>query len=138
MLRLSFIFLLLIGLSACAQEKTMTIAELFESPDCSGECYQTMPCEGKELTISIFLTGTNVMRNGDYQLFLRDPDDIYKTIQVNLDETVSQEVAQKLKDEFDRTAYIKGIVSGYDLLNNEFCKRAHILTVQSSEDIWFE
>jgi hypothetical protein len=138
MFRLTIISLFFIGLSACAQERTMTIAELFDSPDCSGQCYQTMPCEGEELTISIFLTGTNVMRNGDYQLYIRDPDDIYKTIQVQLDETVSQELIQKVKDEFDRTVYIRGIVSGYDLLSNEFCKRAHILTVQSSDDMWLE
>lgn len=125
-------------LFACKTEKTYTITELFESPDCSGECYLTMPCEGSVITLKVYLTGTNVMANGSRQLFMRDPDDIYKTIQINLDESIPVETIHKIDDEFDITVYLRGIVTGYDLLNQEFCKRAHIITVQSPEDIWFE
>lgn len=123
---------------ACNTEKTYTITELFDSPDCSGECYLTMPCEGSVLTLKVFLTGTNVMPNGSRQLFMRDPDDIYKTIQINFDESIPAETIRKIDEEFDQTVYLRGIVSGYDLLNQEFCKRAHIISVQSPEDIWFE
>ena len=124
--------------AACNVDKPITISELFDRKDCSGECYLTMPCEGSELTLKVFLTGTNVMSNGAKQLFMRDPDDIYKTIQINFDESISEELIKKIDDEFDQTVYIRGIVSGYDLLNQEFCKRAHIITVQAPEDVWFE
>lgn len=138
MIKNGSLLLIMLILTACAKENPVTIAQLFERPDCSGECYMTMPCEGKEMTLKVYLTGTNVMANGANQLFMRDPDDIYKTIQINLDESISPEIIKKIDDEFDQTVFIRGIVSGYDLLNQEFCKRAHIITVQSPEDIWFE
>jgi len=138
MIKNGSLLLIMLILTACAKESPVTIAQLFERPDCSGECYITMPCEGNELTLKVYLTGTNVMANGAKQLFMRDPDDIYKTIQINLDESISAEIIKKIDDEFDQTVFIRGIVSGYDLLNQEFCKRAHIITVQSPEDIWFE
>jgi len=138
MTRYLAIFIAFIGLIACNSNKPITITELFERPDCSGDCYLTMPCEGSEITLKVFLTGTNVMSNGAKQLFMRDADDIYKTIQINFDESVSAETIKKIDEEFDQTVYLRGLVSGYDLLNQEFCKRAHIITVQAPEDIWFE
>lgn len=133
-----FPLLFLLVMFACNTEKPQTITELFERPDCSGECYVSMPCEGQEIVLQVYLTGSNVLANGPQILFMRDPDDIYKTIQVNFDDSVDKELIKKIDDEFDQTVYLRGLISGYDLLNAEFCKRAHIITIQSNEDIWFE
>lgn len=132
------VFVLFASLFACSSEKPVTITQLFEMPDCSGECYQVMPCEGSEMTIEIYLTGTNVLANGPRFLFVRDSDDIYKTIQVKFDESIPVDVIKKIDDEFDQTVFLRGIIEGFDLLNQEFCKRAHTLLVQAESDIWFE
>ena len=125
-------------ISACGK-KQYTIEELFAREDCSGECYVVMPCEGEEITLRTYLTGTNVMRNGNSPMFfMRDPDDPAKTIKVVFDETIPEEEYLKLREVSDQYVQITGIIEGYDLLNPEFCRRAHIINVQTAEDLKFE
>ena len=135
-IRLGLFGFLLVALSACTSQE-YSIAELFERKDCTGDCYVAMPCEGKDIQLRIYLTGSNALKNGN-QYFIRDENDISKTIKVIFDESVPAETYDRIRDEFDKYLILKGHLEGYDLLNRDSCKRAHMVTIQTEDDIIFE
>lgn len=118
----------------CGQ--SVTIADLFEKEGCSGPCYQRMPCEGESITVQIPLDGSNILENGN-MLFVKDQDDIGKTIKIEFASTVPESIKQDFKDNVGKTAYVSGHIEGYDLLNPQACKRAHIIYVDDINDVSF-
>jgi hypothetical protein len=138
MLRFNKVTALLFGLaiifSSCQGD--YTISQLFDKKDCNGPCYQRMECEGNEITVKVTLNGSNVLQNG-HMYFVRDADDMTKTIKVEFDQAVPKETQELMKTSIGKTARITGHIEGYDLLSPESCRRAHIIYVRSADDISF-
>ncbi|MDX1684918.1 MAG: hypothetical protein R3275_06745 [Saprospiraceae bacterium] len=131
-----FIFIsALFIIAGCNNRKE--ISDLFEMEGCSGPCYQRMPCEGEKIVLEIELTGSNVLQNGQ-MFFVRDETDVSKTIKVEFDQSVPVEVQNQMTQNVGKTAVINGHIEGYDLLNPESCRRAHLIYVSSAEDLQFE
>ena len=128
------LWLALIALMFSSCSNTYTINDLFEMEGCSGPCYKQMPCEGQDITVSILLDGSNTMRNGN-MYFVRDNENFQRTIKVEFDESVSMETQDLLEKSVNKTATIRGSIEGYDLLNPEKCKRAHIIYVRNDGDV---
>ena len=127
--------LTLFSIASCTN--TVTIADLFEKEGCTGPCYKRMPCEGESVTVEIPLDGSNVLENGN-MLFVKDRDDISKTIKIEFASDVPDEVKQGFKANVGKTAYVSGHIEGYDLLNPQACKRAHIIYVDNGENVTFK
>lgn len=132
LLTASFAVLLLLS---CSGRKD--IADLFTMDGCSGPCYQRMPCEGQEVTLAFEITGSNVLKNGQ-MFFVRDGNDADKTIKIEFDASIPQEKHEELVNSVGKTAVVKGHIEGYDLLNPQSCRRAHLIYVSRAEDIAFE
>jgi hypothetical protein len=115
----------------------VTIADLFDMPDCTGPCYEQMPCEGEEVTVKIPLDGSNVLKNG-HMLFIKDELDLYKTIKVEFGPDVSQEVQDGFLSNVGKTVYVSGRLEGYDLSNPKGCKRAHLIFVANDKGVKFK
>ena len=135
LLQITLLSTALLLLSGCGNRKQ--ISDLFEMEGCSGPCYQRMPCEGQKITLEIELTGSNVLKNGR-MLFVRNENDQMQTIKVEFDESIPEEVQQSVVDNVGKTALIDGHIEGYDLLNPESCRRAHLIYVSSADDVSFE
>ena len=128
--------LLVIVLIFSSCQGDYTISELFDRKDCTGPCYQRMQCEGSEITVEVTLDGSNVLQNG-HMYFVRDSDDMTKTIKVEFDQAVPRETQELMLTNIGKTARITGHIEGYDLLSPESCRRAHIIYVRSADNISF-
>jgi hypothetical protein len=117
-------------------ESSYTISELFDKEGCTGPCYKRMPCEGERITVEVTLNGSNVLQNG-HMYFVRDEEDMNKTIKVEFDKAVPTEVQELMVTNVGKTVSVTGHIEGYDLLNPETCRRAHIIYVSNAEDIRF-
>ena len=96
---------IVVGFISCGQ--SVTIADLFEKEGCSGPCYERMPCEGESVTVEIPLDGTNILENGN-MLFVKDQEDIGKTIKIEFDNNVPETIKQDFRDNVGKTAYVSG------------------------------
>lgn len=128
-------FFLILTVASCSN--TVSVADLFEKEGCSGPCYKRMACEGQEVTVRIPLDGSNVLKNGRI-LFVKDQEDVQKTIKVEFGADVPEDMATQFDDNVGKTAYVKGHIEGYDLLNPTSCKRAHTIYVTKAENITFK
>lgn len=113
------------------------VSDLFKMEGCSGPCYQRMPCEGQSVTLEVELTGSNVLKNGR-MFFVRDENEPMHTIKVEFDESIPEDVLQRMVDNIGQTAVLEGHIEGYDLLNPESCRRAHLIYISGQEDVSFE
>lgn len=132
---LSLALILCMTFISCGNRST--IPDLFKMEGCTGPCYQRMACEGKQVTLEIPLTGSNILQNGS-MLFVRDENDPDKTIKIEYDQGIPKEIQDQVINNVGKTAVIKGHIEGYDLLNPQSCRRAHLIYVSRAEDISFE
>lgn len=118
-------------------EKRYSVNDLFSMEDCTGPCYQRMGCEGQRITVEFKLNGSNILQNG-HMFFVRDEEDMNKTIKVEFDKSIPEDVRAQLINNVGQTALVTGHIEGYDLLNTQSCRRAHIIYVSNAEDLRFE
>ncbi len=124
----------LLLLNACEERYSWT--ELHDIPGCTGPCYKRMPCEGTEVKVEIPILDRNLLRGeNDYKFYFRDHE-TNRSIVVEFTENIPMEALDEIQQSPGKTLYIKGVITGIDIIGRDYCQRIPKVVVQKSGDFY--